>query len=312
MPNGSESINRRDVQVNLLDVYGQPIHDSVEITFYNQRAESLNQRFSMQFAGQPVRLEGVPAFPFGLAEVFIKPTNYRYKSIYADIPAGSVPHDLFAPKDRKDATFFVDAAKAQPSFPSLSEFEAQWADLFSVLTNTNAGSAGQWWTPDWWNDSTHNQEKAGLLNLYAKAKATAFPDGSNVFEYVEEIWQVLPARWYVLVKSSLHERAGSSQNIFHPVLGTLHQFREGWHLKDSFKTYDPAGNLQLTFAEDDSGEFLAQGRLLCDTDIDDHQGVQHAFDVIQHTLSGNDTSPYNIHEILLFFQNLDPGYKLLA
>ena len=305
-------VNRRDVRVDLHDVYGETIHDQVEITFYNQRAQSLNWTYPAPFQGQPVTLKDVPAFPFGLAEVFFKPVTYRYKSIVADIPAGTGPHDLFAPKDRKDATFFVDAAKAQPSFPSLAEFQAHWADLAAVLANPNASSAGRWWTTDWWNDPAHGLEKAGLLNIYAKMKATSFPGGGNVFDGVEEIWQVLPARWYALVKSSLREQAKDNHGVFHAVPGTLHQFREGWHLVDSYKTYDKAGNLQLTFAADDAGEYSAQGRMLCDTDIDDHQGVQHAFDVVQHTLSGNDTNPYDIHEILLFFQNLDPGYRLLA
>ena len=39
----SENINRADVTVNLKDVHGQTITDEVEITFYNQKVQSLNQ-----------------------------------------------------------------------------------------------------------------------------------------------------------------------------------------------------------------------------------------------------------------------------
>jgi hypothetical protein len=61
----------------------------------------------------------------------------------------------------------------------------------------------------------------------------------------------------------------------------------------------------LTFVADGDNNFLA------DIDIDDHQGIQHAFDVLQHAVSGKDTNPFDIHEILIFFQSLDPGYSFV-
>ena len=59
----SENINRADVTVNLKDVFGQVITDEVEITFYNQKVQSLNQRFTVKFKGATAVLPGVPAFP---------------------------------------------------------------------------------------------------------------------------------------------------------------------------------------------------------------------------------------------------------
>lgn len=170
MLNGSGAINRRKVRVDLKDVYGNTITDEVELTFYNQRVQSLNQRFGVQFQGQAVFLQDVPAFPFGLAEVFIKPTKYRYKSIFADIPAGDGAVDLFAPTDRADYTFFVDPQHASPLFPDLNQLQTRWPDLWAILQNPNASSAAGWWTVNWWNDLNNNQQKAGLLNLYAKMK----------------------------------------------------------------------------------------------------------------------------------------------
>jgi hypothetical protein len=63
------------------------------------------------------------------------------------------------------------------------------------------------------------------------------------------------------------------------------------------------GNLQLTFATN------AQEQFAVDADLDDHQGIKHAFDVIKHKFSG-DTHPYDIHEVLVKFQGIDPGYRL--
>lgn len=67
---------------------------------------------------------------------------------------------------------------------------------------------------------------------------------------------------------------------------------------DSYKTFDGDGNLQLTFAQDDRGEYFAQGKMMSDTDIGDDERIQHPFDVLKHTLAGGDSNPYDIHEVL--------------
>jgi hypothetical protein len=50
---------------------------------------------------------------------------------------------------------------------------------------------------------------------------------------------------------------------------------------------------------------------MADIDLDDHKGLQHAADVLKHKITGKDTDPYDIHEILVYFQHLDVGYRLL-
>jgi len=42
--------------------------------------------------------------------------------------------------------------------------------------------------------------------------------------------------------------------------------------------------------------------------IDDAGGLEHVFQVLRNKLSGRPTHPYSIHEILVKFQQLDPGY----
>jgi hypothetical protein len=46
-----------------------------------------------------------------------------------------------------------------------------------------------------------------------------------------------------------------------------------------------------------------------DIDIDDAGGLGHIFLVLRNHFTGNPTHPYNIHQILLMHQHLDPGYK---
>ena len=51
-------------------------------------------------------------------------------------------------------------------------------------------------------------------------------------------------------------------------------------------------------------------RFRADSDIDDAAGIAHVFQVLGHWITADDTHPYDIHEILLFHQLLDPGYRL--
>ena len=46
-------------------------------------------------------------------------------------------------------------------------------------------------------------------------------------------------------------------------------------------------------------------------DIDDAAGLGHVFQVLRNHLTGNPTHPYNIHQILIAHQHLDPGYRLI-
>ena len=67
---------------------------------------------------------------------------------------------------------------------------------------------------------------------------------------------------------------------------------------------DHAGNLQLSF-------FVNGNDYRADIDIDDANGFEHIFQVLRNKLSGKPTHPYNIHEILVGVQHLDPGYTFV-
>jgi hypothetical protein len=287
-------VNRNSVIVDLFDVFGNAIRDNVEITFYNQRAQSLNLRFSVRFQGAPATLPGVPAFPCGLAEVYIRPTKYRAKSIFVDVPAGSSPLLI-------SQRMFVDPERVTPIFPafSLLQTEGRWAALKAVLAASGIGSDSAW-------NNLKNQEKAGLFNLFAKMQASVQEDVSVGFDFIRKVELFYPERIFAWVDKELLKYLVANPAKFASVSGELHDFEGKWKRIDqpnSFKTRDDAGILQLTFAADANGDHIA------DIDIDDHSGVKHAFDVIKHNITGKDTHPYNIHQILLSFQGIDPGYR---
>ncbi|MBI3697060.1 MAG: hypothetical protein HY238_19775 [Acidobacteria bacterium] len=295
-------VNRSQVLVDLQDVNGHTVTDEVEITFFNQQVKSLSQRFNVSFRGAPVPLTGVPAFPTGLAEVLIKPRTYRLKSIFLNNPADG--------SGRIVETFFVDSDEVRPVFPGFSDIQTlpQWAALQQVLQRSQIASEAAW-------NELGDEPRAGLLNLHAKMQRETADGVNPVFGFVDRITRFLPARIFAFTPRTLRDLVRVNSKGFHSVSGALHGF-EGTNVQvvdpdGSFKTHDAAGNLQLTFGEDPQGEFAAQGRYLVDVDIDDHQGIEHAADVLQHTITGKDTNPYDIHEILIFFQRVDPGYQLV-
>jgi hypothetical protein len=294
-PTVLDGVNRSAIVVRLKDVHGAPVADTVEFTLYNQRAGSLNQRFRVQTRARPVTLDSVPAFPFGVAEVFIAPDAYRFKQVFVNVPAGE-PVVL-------DETLFIDPARATPAFPTFADLQSDlaWATLVRVLDASGIRSEAAW------KDGLDPLQKAGLLNLHAKLRTEVVGTGESLLESVVRVTEFRPERIYAEVASTLYDRVRELPHVFRVVSGALHRFPDGYTRVEphgSFKTYDRAGNLQLTFARNAAGDFLA------DIDIDDHQGIQHAADVLRHKITGRNTHPYDIHQILLHFQGLDPGYRV--
>jgi hypothetical protein len=286
--------NLGSVQANLKDVHGRTISDEVQFTFVNQRLRSLDRRVLVQFSGSPVTLSRIPATPTGLHQLFITPKRYREKSLFVNVPSDSAAI--------LDETFFVEPSAVTPVFPNFQALQTQpqWAALSAVLEASGIDQQKYAVLSD--------AQRAGLLNLYAKMQAQAVDGGETVFSFIERITEIRPARFFALVREGLLESVQVFHEGFHPVPGTLHVFPTGWTRIDpsgSFKTFDRAGNLQLTFAKNDQNAYLV------DADIDDHQGVEHAFDVLNHTFTGRDTNLYDIHEILISFRALIRATTLL-
>ena len=287
-------LNRSSVRVSLTDVNSKILRDTVNLKFYNVRLTSEKSQADVTFRGRPLTISGLPAVPEGLAQVFITPTKYRPKSIFVNVQADG--------SSQINEVFFIDPDKAAPKFPSFTDIQnhPRWSALATLLENSKVTSAKAW-------NAMEDLPKAGLLNLYSKMAATILDAGRSVAELVQRVQQFLPARMFARVDPNLINLVSAASQIFHTVPGALHPFDPPWTAvqpENSWKTFDSAGNLQLTFATDGKGNFLA------DIDIDDHQGIEHAFDVLKHTVTGKDTHPYDIHEILIFFQHLDAGYEL--
>ena len=268
------------------DAYGDSIRGEVDLGFRNLKVQSLNFRHETELRGEPLRLDRIPAFPVGLWQVDINIRRFRFKSIFVDVPSNG--------ETAIHETFFVNPSDASPVFPSADEIRTaeRWSALAHAFDPLRYDALGP-------------QQKAGLLNLYAKM---SHPSSADVFSDVTDVFRVKPARIYTRVRPLLLQKVLELPQRFQEQAdgGSLHTFPEPWvRLTEhaSFKTPDSMGNLQLTFAKNDQDEFAV------DADLDDHRGLQHAFDVIKHKFSG-DTNPYDIHEVLVKLQGIDPGYRL--
>ncbi|HEU4870422.1 MAG TPA: hypothetical protein VFT08_06200 [Pyrinomonadaceae bacterium] len=292
-------VNRADVTVNLRDVYGQTITDEVEITFYNQKVQSLNLRFEVKFKGTPAVLPGVPAFPTGLAEVFIKPKRYRYKSIFMNVVGGE--------KNAINEDVFVDPDKARPMLMDFDDLKSKLygTDLLRVLEKSGIKKA-KW-------DALDKRNRATVLNLSAKMFNDKLKNGDALITSVDSIVEKMldkdhRERIYAVINGDLLAALRKFPERFRSVSGSLHKFFDDWvpvSQQNSFKSRNDAGNIQFTFATNPAGGSLA------DIDLDDHTGIAHAADVLRHKITGANTNPYDLHQILIYFQGIDPGYKLL-
>jgi hypothetical protein len=294
-----DDINRADVTVDLKDVYGETITDTVVFTFRNQNVVSLSRRLKANFTGTPVILEGLPAFPTGLYLVDIVPTAYRFKTVVLNVSSDST-------KNLMQQDFFVDPSDVNPKSMQFSDLPGKTYQKELLRILDSSGLDEEHW------DALDNRNRATILNLSAKMTKNTTKDGQPLIEQVRNLDRTLltsqhRARIFSLVNDDLLDKLRSDPDTFQPVDGSLHNFPKPWRpvtSHGSFKTRDAAGNIQLTFA-------ISEGALLADIDLDDHAGIKHIFDVIGHSISKKDTDPYDIHEILRYFQHIDPEYRLI-
>jgi hypothetical protein len=150
--------------------------------------------------------------------------------------------------------------------------------------------------------------RAAFLNLVAKCRRTRLSNGRTVLSYfaeeISKLQEVRGDRFFAVVPKELREETKNSlaDNLFDNALGLLHHPPDGFESAGSFKTPDRAGNLQLSF-------FARGNDFVVDADIDDANGFAHLFQLIQNI--GGRTHPYNIHQILVRSQELDPGYRFI-
>jgi hypothetical protein len=276
--------------LEVVDVYGNPIKEKVDVIL---RHQVLSEIKKFKNVASDASLLGLRGTPQGLYRIEVDPPSYQYVSQFVNMQASGVtPLKLRVPIDPfkvKSVNFL--AYSALPT-----ELTALLANSANVLSFEGKAGNILW-------DSLDDIRRAGLLNIAAKTAATPLTNKRTVLSYISELKEIRGDRFFAVVPKDLREETKHSvaEGLFHPVDESLHHPPPGFTHAGSFKTPDHYGNLQLTF-------FMNGDTCIADIDIDDAAGLEHVFQVVGNKISGKPTHPYNIHEVLVGFQHLDPHY----
>jgi len=285
------------LRLDFLDVYGNRPNDRADISV-KHTVLAHSPRVRDHHTAKRLQITGLDSTQGGLYSVLVYPMRHRPVSRFVRIT-----------EDRSTKeSFILPADPAKVSATEFPSYESLHDDLKQVLGDSTVEGYEEKRAADLY-DALDDVRKAGLLNLYHKMQATWFQKGRSVFSYVSSLTRVRGDRVFASVQKDLRDEVKNSisSNLFHEVSGGLHTPPPGFALTDSFKTWDKYGNLQLTFfCKRETLEFIV------DADIDDAQGVEHIFQVVSHAVTGGETHPYDIHEILVEYQKIDPGYRLVV
>jgi hypothetical protein len=281
--------------LTLRDVYGRRLQGKVDIRLIHQRVQSRSRVVRNVDASKRITILGLSD---GSYRISIEPTLYRMVRQFIVINEGENNKAEFILPFKPEKVVGIHS----PAFTDLRE------DLQQVLENSAVESY-----PDIHGEELYQAlddiRKAGLLNIYHKMRLTTFQNGDDTFSYITSLTRIRGDRFFAHVRRDLRDEVKNSilSNLFHEITTLGHTPPPGYQKAGSFKTLDTYGNLQLTFfSKIDSVEFMI------DADIDDAQGIEYIFQVVGHALTGEETHPYDIHEILLRHQKLDPGYEFIV
>jgi hypothetical protein len=288
-----------DLIVRVQDVFGEPLKDRMDIEVAQVRDGSRVARKDDLASTRAVRFTQLKVGALYLARAF----PFRHRA--AKSPVILLPHsgeanvDIVCPvhPDRVNRVTF-------PAFANLA------ADLRRILEATRGAEGFETISGESLYMSLPDISKAGLLNLFAKMDRTRFPDGTSVAEHVIDLYRLRGDRVFANVDVRLRDLVKESitRGDLEEVRDALHTPPPGFHSADSFKTRDGYGNLQITFFASDDAPL----RFKADIDIDDANGIAHGFQVLRNGLCDRTTHPFDIHQILVFHQQLYPGYQLAA
>jgi hypothetical protein len=283
------------LQLSLRDVHGEPIKESALVRLRNLSSSAVKQ--VQGNPGRTLSIRGLKGRPKGLYVVEVDPPGYLSSSKFIEVQASGIT--------QAEMVFAVDASRVRDvSLPAYADLPAEARAMLENSTRVRGfeGLSGQTLY-----EAFDDIRCAGLLNVIAKTRVTASTPGQSVLSQLAELLDLRGDRCFCVVPQSLRDdtKNAALAGLFKAVDGGLHHFDDGFSEAGSFKTPDSYGNLQLTF-------FASADRWVADIDIDDAGGIGHLFQVIRNEVKNRTTHPYDIQQILLRHQSLDPMYRLLV
>jgi hypothetical protein len=281
------------VKLQMINARGIGLGEPVDVSLRHMTTGNIV--VTRRQSAKTLTLTGLKGPPEGLYRLEVDPASY--------LPVGAFANT--ASKDTVRLIFPVDPAKVRVvEFPAFADLALDAQRLLSASTQV-LGFAGMTGGALWLG--LDDIRRAGFLNVVTKAQLTVFANARSIASYFEELREVRGDRFFVDVPHELREEVKNAalSGLFTEVSSLLHHPPAGFDHAGSFKTLDRYGNLQVTFFTDGIN-------WRADADIDDAGGLEHIFQVLEHTVTGRPTHPFDIHEILLIHQRIDPGYNLLV
>lgn len=287
---------KNDFKIILLDTRSNPITGAARVKIREHNPGLITVKLDRKVSSGEIIKYPMEPRPGSVYSITVTPDNYRtIQKFVIQQSSGTDTLSLRLPVNPgkvKEAVFIT--------YQSLPD------KLRSVLVNS-AAFVGNNVTAEKYYSDLSDLQKAGLFNLYAKMNRTLFANEENVFDHVISLREVHPARIYAIVDPELIGKVSADNKLFRSVSGLKHKFPDDFKMIGSYKTSDDYGILQLTIAKNNNKE-----EFMVDADIDNSSGLLHIFDVIKHKITKSDSHPYDIREILIIEQNLDPGYHLIV
>jgi hypothetical protein len=281
------------LELEFLDVHGTRLAEPVDVLLRHhvlheqRRVESID-------ASRIVAITDLRTEPQGLYVLAVSSRSYMPVARFVTIPASGVKREI--------VTLPIEPDRARPIFPAHDELDDR---VKGVLERSHRVRGHEGLTGPALYSALSDEAKAGLLNIAKKSLATAFRNGADLLRHIT-LLDIVGDRCFVEVPRRLMEQMPElvDDEFFRSVNGALHEPPPGFVAAGSFKTLDAFGNLQVTFFQNGT-------ECRADVDIDDAAGLGHVFQVVRNHLTGKPTHPFNIHQILIAHQHLDPGYRLV-
>jgi len=272
----------------------QPLDDLVDVHVVSVRTDSTVRRVLAAPGNIDIRFEGLNDGQPYLVKVF--PTRHRPVAQFAmPLSAAPVLVQFYTPLDP--------AHVSTARFPEYGRVAPELQRALAVSTVEGTVGTG----PELYGALTDTQ-RAGLFNLFAKMSGFGFDADRTVWTFVDRVYRIRPDRVFVDVQPALRDlvKGAIVDERFHEAPSKLHTPPPGFVQAGSYKTADRYGNLQLTFFASQTAPLTFK----VDADIDDAAGVGHTFQVIRNWATHGTTHPYDIHEILVFRQEVALPYDL--
>jgi hypothetical protein len=282
------------LRLDLVDVYDQSLGESVDVILRHTVLSDV-VRTTVKTKG-PVDIAGLKGAPQGSYRIDIDPPSYQHSTQFLNMRSSGIttlsqsfgvdPKKVVSLRSPGYSTLLSDLKRLLEQSGRVLGFETLSGQALYVALKSD------------------DIRLAGLLNIAAKTNMTRFGGDRTVLSAITQLLEIRGDRFFARVPKQLREDTKNSvaAGLFAAVSGSLHHPPLGYSHAGSFKTPDHYGNLQLTF-------FMNGEDCVADIDIDDAGGIEHVFQVLKNMISGEPTHPYNIHEILVKQQGIDPGYK---